>query len=109
MGGISLAKGVRKPADKAIEDRMVQLRRHDARTVGRIPDLLLVMPAFGELPRGIEPVEGSRFSGPTYVEHRRREGVKRFVEVGALATGHLHHVCQNRRAEAAIDADAFAV
>ncbi len=47
---------VRQRTHEAIEHRMVKLGRHDAGPVGRKPDLLLVMPAFGQLAGGVEPV-----------------------------------------------------
>ena len=107
--GIDHLKRMRKAADEAIQNRVVKVGRHDAGSAGGFANLLLVVPALGEFARRVEPVERCGFTGPTDVEDCRREGIERFVEVGALAAGEVHQFDQNSRAEATIDGDAFAI
>ena len=52
-----LSVGVGQPAEKRIQDRMVEERRHDAWTIGGEADLLLMVPALGEFAGVIEPDE----------------------------------------------------
>ncbi len=98
-----------KSACEAVENRVVEVGRHDAGEMDGVTDLLLVMPAFSEFACGVEPVERDGFSGPTDVEQGGRKRVEGFVEVGALAAGGLHHVDENGGAEAAVYGDAFAI
>src|SRR5262249_7068424 len=79
-GDLKICQGSDRPCDasimkrqsthEAIEHRVVELAAHDCRWVslGCQPDLLLVVPALGVLPRSIEPVPRLRFSCPAHGE-----------------------------------------
>ena len=102
-------QGPGKSAREAVENGAVEFGRHEAGEIDGVTDLLLVMPALSEFARGVEPVEGDGFSGPTHIEEGGRKGIERFVEVGALAARGPHHVDENRGAEAPVYGDALAV
>jgi len=84
---------MRKPAQEAIQDGVVELRRHEAGAIGCQANLLLVVPALGEFAGRVKPVEGSIFTGPAHTEGSRGEGIERLMEVGALVAG----CCTRRR------------
>src|SRR5216684_3492260 len=86
-----------------------ELRRQYTRAIHGQPDLLLMMPAFGELARGIEPVGRCVVARPTHRKGRRRKGVQGAVEFRTLARSHLHERNEHRWTEAAIDPDAILV
>src|SRR6266853_6834873 len=76
--------GVGQRAHETIEDRKVKLACHDSRLIDGDSDLLLMVPALGELAGGVEPVCGFFLSSPARRELRRREWIERLVIFGAF-------------------------
>ena len=108
-GGGDIAIGMGKAAQECVQNRMVERRQHDAGAVRGEADLLLMVPALGELARDIEPDERCHLSGPGDADGSRSEGVERFVVVGGLRAGQLHERDQDRRTEPPVDSDALTV
>ncbi len=53
-----------KTAQKGVQNRVVEQRSHNARSICSEADLLLMVPALGEFAGSVEPDERSSFSGP---------------------------------------------
>src|SRR3984957_7704577 len=68
-----------------------------------------MMPAFGQLASGVEPVQRRRFSRPANGEGSWSKRVQGFVKTSALFAGRSQHSDQNGRAQASIDRYAFLV
>ncbi len=100
---------MRQSPHETIKDRVIQIRRHNARPTCGDSNLLLVMPAFRQFASSIKPVQGCFFSCPANSESGRSKRVQRFVKTGTLLTGRLHHVDQDRWAKTAVDGHAFRV
>src|SRR5882762_640949 len=62
--GNNISVGMRKTAQKGVQNRMVEGRSHNARPICGEADLLLMVPALGEFAGSVEPDERSSFSGP---------------------------------------------
>src|SRR5579859_881843 len=107
--GSAISIEVRQSSREAIKDRVIQIRRHNARPICGEPNLLLVMPAFRQFACSVKPVQGLFFSCPTDSECGRSKRVERLVKTGALLTSRLHHVDQDQRAKTAVDGYAFRV
>ena len=75
--GVEIAIEGGKRAQEAVEDGVIELRRHETGTVGGEANLLLVMPALGEFAGGIKPVERCAFTGPAYIEGCWGKGIER--------------------------------
>ena len=83
---------------EALDDRMVQIRRHNTGTIRGQSNLLLVMPAFRQFSGRIKPIQGRLFSRPTDSESSRGKRVESLMETSTLFTGHPHQIDQKRRA-----------
>jgi hypothetical protein len=76
----------RQRAHETVENRVIQLRRHDRAQEHGVrglgdgePNLLLMVPALGQLARDIEPVRGDRLARPADADARRSERVEKGV------------------------------
>src|SRR6202521_3133753 len=103
------AIGERQGPQEAIQNGMVEFAGHDARFVHRQPDLLLVVPAFRELPGGVEPVCGFFLACPAYAVGRAGIGIPGAVIVSKQLGGDLHQGNQDSGTQASIDTDAFLI
>src|SRR4029079_10292409 len=100
---------------EAVEPRVMELRRRDrvkascggrgrlaARLGERETNLLLMVPALGQLTRDVEPVRRHRLPRPADAEARGRERIERREVARGLAGAPLHPGDQHGWAQAAI-------
>ena|ERR1035438_2846362 len=99
---MNLPVSVRKPSHKAIKNRMIKIGRHYAGSVCGKSNLLLMMPAFRQFPRGIKPVLRGFFTSPTYREHDRSKWIESLMETGALFAGNFYHANHDAWAKAGL-------
>src|SRR5580693_9196751 len=100
---------MRKTAQKTVHNGEMEFPRHDSRFIHGQANLLLMMPAFGELARRIKPVRGLLFAGPAHGKHGSGERIKRLVVFGAFPRRCFHSRNQLLRMQLAVLADAFRV
>lgn len=94
---------------KAVQHGMIQLGRHNAWPSGCQPNLLLVMPAFGQFAGRVEPIERQLFTRPTEIESGPRKWIKRFMEASRLIARDRHQADQNTWAQTAIHSNSFVI
>src|SRR5687768_12537434 len=92
----------RKRAHEAVQHRVIQLARHDARTTRGQPNLLLMMPSLRELSRRVEPIERFLFAGPAHTETGLRHRVELLMKVDVFPRDGFHYRNEYFRAEPSV-------
>jgi hypothetical protein len=88
---------------------MVELAHHQAGAIERQPDLLLMMPAFREFARHVEPVRRRGVAGPAHGEVGRQIRIALRQPRAQRFGGRTHQAAQHRRAQPSVDGYAFGV
>src|SRR6266853_5542467 len=96
-------------AQEAIENRKVKLARHDSGLFYGDSDLLLMVPTFGKLAGGVEPVRGLFLARPAHWKHRPSKRIDQPMILRAVTRRRFHPRNQFVPAQLAVCADAFGV
>ena len=106
---LNMFKGMRKTSQKTVQDGMIKLGSHNAGSIGRKSNLLLVMPSFRQFAGSIEPVQRCLFSCPAHVKGRAIVWVEGLMKISVLFCGRSHHIDQHRRTQTPVDGHALPI
>ena len=81
---------IRHATHKTVQHGVIQFGRHNAWPASCEPNLLLMMPAFGQFTGRVEPIRRYLFTCPADIESGLRKWIKRFMEACRLIACDCH-------------------
>src|SRR5579872_2404715 len=75
---------IRHATRETVQHKMIQCGCHNAWPASCETNLLLVMTAFGQFARIVEPIKRNLFTRPSDIESGPRKWIKRFIEACQL-------------------------